>query len=222
MITFYRVLQGIPLLAGFLAIIVLGALADAAGNSVLGLTMIVTAAALMAVMGFVGWLVNSRHRRAIMRHHRAVALGGSVPRRTVQAQESETYQCDVETVWSLIRPAEAAVLLSDAKRAFTVPGTPTGVGEQQCFIRRDGSVSIIEVVEEERPRWAATRIITPSNVDTRQTYRLEPSGTGCTFTMGISLEIPATVEWPRDHQREWREQTRQYLVRVKQILGHAA
>lgn len=40
------------------------------------------------------------------------------------------YSHEPETIWALIRPAEAAVLLGHWQRAFHVPGTPVGVGEQ--------------------------------------------------------------------------------------------
>lgn len=213
MITLYRVLEGILFIAGILAIVVLATLAGAAGNTVLGLSVIVSLVVLGLLMGFIGWLVDSRNRRAVERYNRALAGGLRAPRRTVQAEESETYHCDAETLWSLIRSAESAALQPHVKRAFTIPGTPIGVGEQQCFIRADGTVSIIEVLEEDRPYWATTRVITPSDVEAVQTYRIEPSGSVCRLTMGIAVEVP--TRWPRLHQRGWRASTRRYLASIQ-------
>jgi hypothetical protein len=147
-----------------------------------------------------------------------VARAASAPPKTVSAQVAESYEHDADTVWSLIRPAESAVLLSDAQRAFTVPGTPAGVGEQQCFIGRDGSVSVIEVVGEESPWWATTRTLSPAEPNTRQTYRLEPTPTGCTLTVGIVLEVAASAQWSPAHKEWWQTQTRQYLERLKEML----
>jgi hypothetical protein len=55
-----------------------------------------------------------------------------------------------DQVWAFIRPAESTVLLNpEVERAFTVPGTGPGVGEQQCFVSRDPKglevVSFLEV-----------------------------------------------------------------------------
>lgn len=63
-------------------------------------------------------------------------------------------------VWALIGPAEhASVLSANIVRGFTVPGTLTGVGQQQCFIDLHGNTCIIEVVEYEEGRRAVTRAI---------------------------------------------------------------
>lgn len=121
-------------------------------------------------------------------------------------------------MWELIRPAESAVLLGNAQRAFTVPGTPDGVGEQQCFIGGDGSVSIIEVVGEECPRWATTRVITPTEGEVRQTYELEPTRRGCSLRIGVFLEAQATEEALKQYEQSWRGHTRQYLARLAQVL----
>jgi len=156
------------------------------------------------------------HVKAVAEAQMAAASG---PTRTCSAQATETYDYDADTVWSLIRPAENAVLLTEAQRAFTVPGTPTGVGEQQCFIRRDGSVSIIEIIGEESPWWATTRPVTPTQVNTRSTYKIEPTATGCTLTMGIVMEVPASAKLAEHPQDWWESHARPYLKRVSEVLS---
>lgn len=140
---------------------------------------------------------------------------------TWSAQESRTFMHAPEDVWAVIRPAEASCLLDDVDRAFTIPGTGGGVGEQQCFILSDGSVSITEVVSEEAGRSAATKAIAPPGLDESQTYRLEPTAGGCSLTMGVTLEVPATAtaEWLSDYQDTWRAQTRQFLKALERVLS---
>lgn len=61
-------------------------------------------------------------------------------------------------VWAFVRPAESAVLLAeDVVRAFTVPGTGPGVGEQQCFVTVDDGREVhnlVTVVAEDPDRFA--------------------------------------------------------------------
>ncbi len=63
-----------------------------------------------------------------------------------------------EQVWAFIRPAESAVLLlPEVFRAFTVPGTGPGVGEQQCFVAEvqgKEHISRITAVAYEPPAFA--------------------------------------------------------------------
>ncbi|MGO4473102.1 SRPBCC family protein [Arthrobacter sp. M-10] len=215
---FFRFLAGLLVIVGFAGILVLGAMADAAGNPGLGLGMIAGLVILMVVLTGMGWFLKSRSRRALTRYHQAVALGVSAPGRTLRAEESESYPCDADTVWSLIRPAESAVLLSNAARAFTVPGTPTGVGEQQTFVRADGSAATVEVVEEAAPYWAKTITVAPTKDGMVQTYQIEPSESGCTLTMGMTATIPAIPGFSRRYEKMWRKDARRYLSRVKETV----
>ncbi|MGO4494042.1 hypothetical protein AB4Y86_18370, partial [Arthrobacter sp. 2YAF22_2] len=132
---------------------------------------------------------------------------------------SETYEHDAHDVWSLIRPAESAVLLSNAQKAFTVPGTPAGVGEQQCFVSRDGSASIIEIIGEDGPWWATTRPIAQSDTNRRLTYRIQPTPSGCTLTVGTVIEVAANAEFAGAPDEWWEAQMRPYLQRVKEALS---
>ena len=205
--------------AGFLSIIVVAAVIDHGGNPGLGQAIAVTAFALGAVLSFGFMFIGHQQRREVKQHEMAAARAREAPPRTFGAQESETYGHDIQTVWALIRPAESAVLTGNALRAFTVPGTPSGIGEQQCFIQSDGSVSILEIVGEEAPHWATTRVVTPSESDIRQTYQLEPTSTGCFLKIGIALEARTTDEWFTEYEQLWRANIRQYLTRLAKILA---
>src|SRR3954463_12080380 len=80
--------------------------------------------------------------------------------RTVRFQEACRLRHPPGAVWALIYPAECAPLLSSTtSRGFKVPGTPDGLGEQQCLIDLDGNPSIIEVIHFEADHNPASRII---------------------------------------------------------------
>ncbi|WP_454697821.1 hypothetical protein [Arthrobacter humicola] len=219
MITLMKVLHSIIYAAGYLAIVVLASVIGSNGRPAVGLGIILTLAAVSAALLIASAVVNRRQKRAVQSVRSAAASAAAGRTRTYSAHISESYEHDASTVWSLIRPAESAVLLTDAQRAFTVPGTPAGVGEQQCFIRRDGSVSIIEVIGEEGPWWATTRSISPGEMNSRSTYRLEPTSTGCTLTLGTVIELPANEVLAEDPDQWWETQMRPYLTRIKEVLA---
>jgi hypothetical protein len=132
-------------------------------------------------------------------------------------------QHTAEEVWALIHPAENGPVLFPRQIAqgFKVPGTPDGVGEQQCFIDVAGNKSILEVIEYDEGRRAVTRTLSPPDPDrTRMVYSLEPLGSGC--ILSLSLEMDASAEHclnstGRD-QRRRRAQAQIYLLRVRQAL----
>lgn len=218
-IKFIKILHATLFAAGYLAIAVLASVISYFGNQGLGLGILLAATAALAMLLVLSAIVNRRHKRAAGIAQAADADASSGRTKTFSAHASESYAHDAHTVWSLIRPAESAVLLSDALRAFKVPGTPSGVGEQQCFIGRDGSVSIIEVIGEEGPWWATTRPIAPSEMNTRSTYRLEPTSFGCTLTVGTVFEVPANTEFAGNPDEWWEAQMRPYLSRIKEVLS---
>ena len=219
MIMFAKVLYNILFTAGYVAIAVLASVISYYGKPELGLGIIVTFSALALMLVVVSFVVNHRHKRAVRAVAEAQAAEASGLTKTYSAHAVAAYDYDARTVWSLIRPAENAVLLTDSQRAFTVPGTPLGIGEQQCFIERDGSVSIVEIVGEESPWWATTRLVTPSEMNTRSTYKIEPTATGCTLTIGIVMEVPVNAKLADDSQDWWERLTRPYLTRVGEVLS---
>ncbi|MDQ0212643.1 hypothetical protein [Arthrobacter bambusae] len=131
-IMFAKVLTNILFVAGFLAIAVLAAEISYYGKPEVGLSIIVIACALLLMQALATAIVNTRQKRAIKAAQEAKRANASAPPTTHNVQATEAFDYDVQTVWSLIRPAESAVLLTDAQRAFTVPGTPTGVGESSA------------------------------------------------------------------------------------------
>lgn len=222
MVIFIKVLHNVLFSAGYIAIAVLAIVIDHFGKPELGLGIFVTSSAMMLTLLIASSVVNRRFKQAARSAHETKIAGASGLTKSFSAHASETYEHDAHTVWSVIRPAESAVLLSDAQKAFTVPGTPAGVGEQQCFVGRDGSVSIIEVIGEESPWWATTRPIAQSAMNSRRTYRLEPTPSGCTLTIGTVVEVPADAELAVRHDEWWEAQIRPYLNRVKEVLSAGA
>jgi hypothetical protein len=218
-IKFIRVLNEILIVAGYIAITMLSLIISESGKTQLGLGIFLAATALMTLLFILSVTVNRRHRRAARSAEIATSAAASGRTKTYSAHASETYEHDAHTVWSLIRPAESAALLSDVQKAFTVPGTPLGVGEQQCFIRRDGSVSIMEIIGEESPWWSTTRSIAPGETNTRSTYRIEPTASGCTLTVSAIIELPANAEIAGGADEWWQSQMRPYLTRVKEVLS---
>jgi hypothetical protein len=216
---FVKVLHNILLAAGYLAIVVLAAVIAYYGKPELGLSIIAVGSTMALMLAVATGMLKVRRKRAIVATQKARAAIASAPTKTYSAQATEAFDYDAQTVWSLIRPAESAILLADAQRAFTVPGTPIGVGEQQCFIGRDGAVSIIEVIGEESPWWATTRPVTSDKTNSRSTYTLEPTPTGCTLTMGTVLELPAGAHVAEDPQNWWESHARLYMKRVNEVLS---
>lgn len=219
MTTLIKILHNVLFAAGFLAIGVLASVISYYGKPELGQTIIVTACALMVALLVASAVVSHRLKRAARSVQDVEAAAASGLTKTYSAHASETYDHDPHTVWALIRPAESAVLLSDAQKAFTVPGTPAGVGEQQCFISRDGSATVIEVISEESPWWAATRPIAQGATKSRITYQIQPTQSGCALTVGTVMEIPANAEFAGNPDEWWRAQMEPYLSRIKEVLS---
>lgn len=188
------------------------------GRKDIELAIFAVAVTLYLALMVVESMVNRRHKRIRLLQERSAAAA-NLPGKLHSLQASASYPHDAHTVWSLIRPAESATFLSDAQRAFTVPGTPQGVGEQQCFIGRDGSASVIEVIGEEGPWWATTRPLARDGNNRRTTYRLEPTATGCTLTMGCVIELPANAAFASDPSEWWENHARPYLNRIAEVLS---
>jgi hypothetical protein len=145
----------------------------------------------------------------------------AAPVRTFRIQEAVKLRHTPQQVWRLIVPAEHGVFLSPetVARGFRVPGTPEGLGEQQCFIDLDGNTLIHEVIEYAEARYAVTRMISPPTpADIRATYRVEPLGEGCILSIGMEFDAPASTTWPQNQQDEWRRFASRYLERVRLTL----
>jgi hypothetical protein len=55
-------------------------------------------------------------------------------------------------------------------------------------------------------------------MNSRSTYRLEPTSTGCTLTLGTVIELPANEVLAEDPDQWWETQMRPYLTRIKEVL----
>lgn len=135
----------------------------------------------------------------------------------IRMQATANYSHEPAKVWGMIRPAEAAVLLGQAQRAFHVPGTPIGVGEQQCFIDFDGRESIVEVISELEGRSASTMIVSPPNMPIESTYELRPTETGCTLVYG--MEIRAGGRLTRKQRSTWDSEAQKFLKAIESVLN---
>ncbi|WP_066286617.1 hypothetical protein [Arthrobacter sp. B6] len=219
MVTIFRVLHNVLFIAGYLSTIVLAAVISHYGREEVGLAIFAIATAMYLLLLVVSVAINRRDKPTVGFARETRVVAANAPAKIHSLHASASYEHDPYAVWSLIRPAESAVLLSDAQRAFTVPGTPSGVGEQQCFINRDGSVSIVEVIGEESPWWATTRPIAQNEINQRFTYRLEPTPNGCTLTIGAVLELPGNATFAADPNDWWESHSRTYLIRIQEVLS---
>lgn len=125
-------------------------------------------------------------------------------------------------VWSLIKPAESAVLLDpNTVRAFHVPGTPVGIGEMQGFIsRRDGRehVSIIEVLDEVSGEYAVTRNMGGDDDAYRMSYFLASTPTGTRLEIRVTFTVTAEqMEYTNGYIVAHRRHAENFAQRAKLI-----
>lgn len=186
-------------------------------DEVLGQTIVIIALALGITLGVCTQVLSLRRRRAVSAQ-RQVVKDAAAPR-VVEFEENAFYRCDAQRIWDLIRPAQSDVLLGEARNAFTVPGTPSGIGEQQCSVRHDGSVSIVEVLAEEAPRWLVVASVAPSQPGVRQTYRLEEREDSCRLSIRCSLMVPAGFRWTEEGAQQWHRRGRRYMQRIDEVLA---
>ena len=150
--------------------------------------------------------------------------GRSAETRTVRFQEAAGLPHSPRAAWALIQPAECAPLLSSTTaRGFKVPGTPDGVGEQQCFIDLEGNASVIEVIHYDVGRSATTRLVSPPPpVPTRTTFEVQPVKAGCIVRLASELDLPAGRALRPDGETEWRRWATGYLERLRRVLDREA
>ncbi|MCF3139055.1 hypothetical protein LRQ04_07270 [Paenarthrobacter sp. AR 02] len=136
---------------------------------------------------------------------------------TVTTSATAEYPHSASAVWSLIKPAESATLLSEnVIQAVSVPGLPDGPGERQCFFLRNGQIEVIEVVEEIPGRMAVTQaLFPPSPVSQRTTYRLDATAAGCRLTVEDCVEVPVDISIDQEATQDHRKT---FLARVGELL----
>ncbi|WP_454809850.1 hypothetical protein [Paenarthrobacter nitroguajacolicus] len=141
--------------------------------------------------------------------------------RTTTTTSSAEYRYSPAAVWSAIRPAESAPALdSDVAHAFTVPAIPDGPRERQCFFGWNGSISIIEVLEEVPERLAVTQPLFPrGDALEKVVYRLDPTSVGCRLTVEASVEMP---DYLAPNQAAMQEYSDSFLENIEQLLQKRA
>jgi hypothetical protein len=126
-----------------------------------------------------------------------------------------------EQVWAFIRPAESAVLIDPSTiRAYTVPGTGPGVGEQQCFVQRENGaeVSHVVTVTELGDTYAVTQDRTRGLAGGNR-YDVEPMDGGTRLALGVWLDVPYGVPVDEAAVRAAMSSAADgYVARVKQLL----
>ena len=126
-----------------------------------------------------------------------------------------------DEVWAFIRPAETTPMIQPTvRRGFTVPGTPAGVGEQQCFISDAplGALEavIVEVVDEQPGRLAGVRNVTGPPVNQRYEVTHTVGGTQLTY----SIELSA-MRWAAYHvhpKKQAAALAETYAAAVKRLV----
>jgi hypothetical protein len=166
---------------------------------------------------------------AVLAHHQrngiTVAAEKAAPQGPIRIhtiQEVIKLRHSPSKVWSLIVPAEHAPLLSPTiSRAYQVPGTPKGVGEQQASTDLAGNTAVVEIIEYVEERRAVTKVVSPPMpVPIRMTYSLEPLGEGCLFAYSQEYEAASNQVRSDDDIRAWREYAQDYLGRVRSVLDN--
>lgn len=129
-----------------------------------------------------------------------------------------------EQVWHFIRdPAFAPLTGRETERAFQVPGTPDGPGNQQVFISPGQfgykHLELMEVTDERPWTWVAVRSLTSGGWST---YELEPvpAGTQLTVTMANEfLRFQAHMTSPRT---ALQNAAAEYVQNVKRVIESGA
>jgi len=116
--------------------------------------------------------------------------GGSEP---FSVQSTVEISKPAQEVWDFVTSPHAAVLL-DHKHisSFPVPGTPDGVGQQNCSLDREENgritATVTEIIEYEPPHRYVTKLLTgPTEAFAMMT--VDPTPTGCTYTASGGTRI---------------------------------
>jgi hypothetical protein len=124
-------------------------------------------------------------------------------------------------VWEFIRPAESTVLIDPSVvRAFTVPGTGPGVGEQQCFVTRAGGrevARLVTVLAVEEGAFAEVASGDGLPQGCRFAVEEVDGGTRLMFSSWVQVPQGAPVD-VRATQAAMNEQAQFYVARVKVLL----
>ncbi len=121
-----------------------------------------------------------------------------------------------------VHSAESALLTDpDTVRAFTVPGTGPGVGEQQCFIRREAGrdvPSLVTVMACQEAVFAETAYAS-GDIPCGSRYEVEPVDVGTRLVLRTWVDVPEgmPVDGPAT-QAALKDGVEAYVGRVKALL----
>jgi hypothetical protein len=146
---------------------------------------------------------------------------------TIFLQESAHLPAPPPAVWSLVMPAENGPLFNpQISRGFRVPGTPSGLGEQQCSMHVDGTTSILEVVEyhetEEGMRAVTCQVSPPLAQAARTVHQVHAAPGGSVMIFREEVWAPAGAIWPAQHETLWHEVMADYFQRVRRVITSGA
>lgn len=142
---------------------------------------------------------------------------------TAYLQESAHLPASPPVIWALVMPAENSPLFDPRiSRGFQVPGTPGGLGEQQCAMHVDGTTTIIEVVEfheTDDTRRAVTRQLSPSPVQSARTvHEVHAAPGGSVMVIRSEVRAPVGAVWPAQAESQWHAHMADYFERVRAVL----
>jgi hypothetical protein len=163
---------------------------------------------------------QARRQAAARGQNMAGGASGNGGLTTLPIKEAVMLRHSPEVVWSLIRLAETTPLLDpNCQKGYRVPGTPSGVGEQQAFVDLQGRTSVIEVIDCVEFSRAVTRLIAPdSPVEVVSTTSIEPVAGGCILALTHQFGLPAGSAYTADQIADIRRGLRDYLERVRAAL----
>jgi hypothetical protein len=157
------------------------------------------------------------------RRHRSNATTTTATTRVTATATIVIERHTPEQVWAFIRPAETAVLMDPTTvRAFSVPGTGPGLGEEQCFVYDvDGSEQITKIrITAEAPADFVEAVMTNAEVPNGSRWEVAADGSGTRLTASMWMDLSAGVQREIIEAKRLAAQRAQekYVRRVKQLL----
>jgi len=139
------------------------------------------------------------------------------PPHVIRIEQGQEVPQSTDEVWALLTSvADAPLLYPTVERGFVVPGTPDGVGQQQCFISRDGSVSSVEVIEH---RVGERAVFGHRTLPIRSTIDLHAAAGACRVVLGLEVDVPAGSRIEASWEGRSRTELLATLRRLQAELG---
>lgn len=141
-------------------------------------------------------------------------------------QESALLPAPPAVVWAMVKPAENGPLFDPRiSRGFQVPGTPDGLGEQQCMMLVDGTTSISEVIEYHESdgggRAVTRQVSPPLPRDARTVHDVHAAPGGSVMVIRLELWAPTGAVWPAPYENYWHVSMTDYFQRARGTLTSA-